>query len=352
MKISHRRLGKWRGRPVQNTIGLDLRNDNIPEVALYHTQARERLEVRSLSAALVTTGGLYAQNEIKWTSWFKTLLGLRGDASRYRVDALELVNSGTAYAGLVSPKGGATIGPWKATEFYVNAGSGFHSNNALGTTITHDAEGHPVDRVTPLVRTIGAEVGVRSVAIHRLQTTLSLWTLRLGSELVYNGDVGATEPGPASERHGVEFANYYSPTRWLVLDGDLSLSNARFTAPDPAGQYVPEAVGTVVSAGLSTNGPSRVFGSVRWRYFGSRALVQDNSVRSSPTSLVNVQCGFQVAKNLRVTSDVFNLFNVRDSDIDYYFASRLPGEPLQGVEDIHFHPVVPRTLRVGLIVGL
>src|SRR4029079_10990474 len=136
MKISHRRLGKWRGRPVQKTIGLDLRNDNIPEVALYHTQARERLEVRSLSAALVTTGGLYAQNEIKWTSWFKTLLGLRGDASRYRVDALELVNSGTAYAGLVSPKGGATIGPWKATEFYVNAGSGFHSNNALGTTIT------------------------------------------------------------------------------------------------------------------------------------------------------------------------------------------------------------------------
>ena len=99
------------------------------------------------------------------------------------------------------------------------------------------------------------------------------------------------------------------------------------------------------------HGFRRTFAGLRWGYFGSRALVGDNSVRSRPTSLVNLQAGRQLSKNLRVTTDVFNLFDAKNSDIEYYFASRLPGEPLQGVADIHFHPVVPRTMRVSMIVG-
>jgi outer membrane receptor protein involved in Fe transport len=350
-RVLHRRMGRWGGRSVQNTVGVQVRNDNVPEVALYHTAARVRLQTQSKSAALVTSGGAYAQNELEWTSWLKTVLGIRGDASRYRVDALDPVNSGTASAGMVSPKAGITLGPWKSTELYANAGTGFHSNNALGTTIVRDASGNPVEPVTPLVRATGAEVGVRTVAIPHLQSTVSVWALRLGSELVYNGDVGATEPGPGSRRHGVEIANYYSPARWLMFDADVSFSTARFTEHNPAGPYVPEAVGTVVSAGVGLDGFRRTFAGLRWRYFGSRALVEDNSVRSEPTSLVNLQGGYQFLKNLRATADVFNLFDAQHSDIEYYFASRLPGEPLEGIEDIHLHPVIPRTLRVRMIVG-
>jgi hypothetical protein len=228
-KVSHRRLATWNGRSMQNTFGVQFRNDNIPEVALYHTESRVRLETRSEASALVTSAGTYVQNEIEWGSWLRTLAGLRIDGSRYEVDSMDPLNSGTASAGMVSPKIGATFGPWKATEFYVNAGTGFHSNNALGTTITRDVFGNPVDRVTPLVRAKGAEVGLRTVAIPRLQTTVALWSLRLASELVYNGDAGATEPGPASARYGLEISNYYSPTKWLVFDGDLSFSRARFT---------------------------------------------------------------------------------------------------------------------------
>ena len=318
--------------------------------SLSHRRARAPGDAQQ-ELALVTSGGTYAQNELEWTPWLKTVVGIRGDASRYRVDALDPVNSGTAAAGMVSPKAGVTLGPWKSTELYANAGTGFHSNNALGTTIVRDASGNPVERVTPLVRAKGAEIGLRTVAIPHLQSTVSLWTLRLGSELVYNGDVGATEPGPASRRHGVEIANYYSPTRWLVFDADVSLSQARFSEDNPAGQYVPEAVGTVVSAGVGLDGFHRTYAGLRWRYFGSRALVENNSVRSKPTSLVNLQGGYQLSKHLRATADVFNLFDAQHSDIEYYFASRLPGEPLEGVEDIHLHPVIPRTVRVRMIVG-
>src|SRR5262249_59416601 len=103
-------------------------------------------------------------------------------------------------AALVSPKGGITIGPWRGTELYINAGAGFHSNDARGTTVTRDADGNPVERVTPLVRAKGAELGLRTVALPHLQGTLSIWMLRLDSELVFAGDTAITEPSRASER--------------------------------------------------------------------------------------------------------------------------------------------------------
>ena len=349
-RVSQRRLGRWFGRSVQTTLGVQTRHDAIPQVALFHTERRVRLDTRTDSSAQVTSLGGYAQAELEWTDHLRFTGGVRVDGSRYQVDALDPANSGTTSAGMVSPKVGATFGPWRATELYVNAGTGFHSNNALGTTITRDVDGSPVDRVTPLVRAKGAELGVRSVAIPHLQTTASLWTLRLGSELVYNGDAGATEPGPASERHGVELANYYSPFRWLVFDADLSLSHAEFTSPGFEGQVVPEAVSTVVSAGASVDGWHRMFGSVRLRYFGPRSLVGDASVRSRATSLVNLQAGYQPMRRLRATLDVFNLNNQTASDIDYYFTSRLPGEPLAGIDDRHYHPAVPRTLRLAATV--
>jgi hypothetical protein len=350
-KVSQRRPTRWHGRPVQNSYGVQLRHDVVSEVALYHTEARKRLETDTNSSALVTSAGVYGENDVSWLPWLRTTVGLRGDVSRYQVDALVAANSGTKGAGIVSPKVGVVIGPWKAMEFYGNAGTGFHSNSALGTTLTRDINGNPVDPVTALVRAKGAEAGFRTVAIPHLQSTVSLWMLRLGSELVYNADIGATEPGPASARHGVEFANYYSPKPWLVFDGDVSLSRARFSEFDPAGSYVPEAVKTVVSAGVSLDGYRKFYGSLRWRYFGPRPLVQDNSIQSKATSLVNLGAGYQAAKTVRLNVDVFNIFDAKVSDIDYYFASRLPGEPVGGVEDIHFHPAVPRTVRVAVVVG-
>ena len=350
-KVTHKRIGHWAGHAMQNTVGLQLRNDDITTVGLYHTEARVRLDTRSQDAVLETTGGVFAQNEMEWAAWLRTTAGLRVDASRFRVNALDTANSGTTSAGLVSPKGGVTIGPWKGTEFYVNAGTGFHSNDARGTTITRDGDGNPVDRVTPLVRALGAEVGARTVAIPHLQSTLTVWTLHLDSELVFSGDDGTTQPSRPSTRRGVEWANYYSPLKWLVFDGDVSWSRARFTAFDPVGQYVPEAVGTVVSAGATVDPYRKAFGSLRWRFFGPRTLIENNSVQSPATSLVNLQAGYRLASKVKLAVDVFNLFNAADGDIDYFYTSRLPGESPSGVDDIHTHPTLPRTARVNLIVG-
>jgi len=351
-KVTHRRLTRWQGRAVQNTVGVQLRNDDIATVGLYHTQARQLVGTTREDAVMQTSGGLFAQNEIEWTPKLRTMAGVRGDGYRFNVDAREPLNGGLAHAGLVSPKGGIVVGPFRGTEFYGNAGYGYHSNDARGATITvNPSTGEAVDRVTPLARARGAEVGVRTVAIPHLQTTVALWKLDLDSELVFSGDAGTTESGRPSDRHGVEIANYYSPRPWLTFDADFAISRARFTDVDPAGREVPGAVENVISAGAALDGLHNVFGSVRVRYFGSRPLIEDNSIRSQPTTMVNLEGGYRFRPNIRLAVDVFNLLNAADSDIDYYYPSRLPNEAPDGVDDIHFHPALPRTARMTLMVG-
>jgi hypothetical protein len=71
--------------------------------------------------------------------------------------------------------------------------------------------------------------------------------------------------------------------------------------------------------------------------------IEDGSVRSDGTTLVNL--GGCCTGKLRLGVNLFNVFDVRDADITYFYASRLPGEPADGVEDRHIHPVRPRQLR-------
>ena len=183
--------------------------------------------------------------------------------------------------------------------------------------------------MTPLARAKGAEIGIRSVLVPHLQTTLALWGLDLDSELVFTGDAGTTEPSRPSRRDGIELANDYSPLPGVTLDADLALSRARYRDSDPVGNRVPGAVETVLSGGVSY-GASPFFGSVRVRYFGPRPLIEDNSVRSESSTLWNVQMGYEIVPGARLVADVFNVFNAPASDIDYYYASRLPGEPAAG----------------------
>jgi hypothetical protein len=60
-----------------------------------------------------------------------------------------------------------------------------------------------VDSATPLVRSTGGELGLRSEIVSHVQSSLALWYLKLGSELVFVGDAGTTEAGRPSQRYGV-----------------------------------------------------------------------------------------------------------------------------------------------------
>ena len=76
------------------------------------------------------------------------------------------------------------------------------------------------------------------------------------------------------------------------------------------------------------------FGGARLRYFGPAPLVEDDSVRSSSTTLVNIEAGWHISPSLGVSAEVFNVFNRRDNDITYYYESRLPGEAAPPLERV------------------
>jgi len=88
-----------------------------------------------------------------------------------------------------------------------------------------------------------------------------------------------------------------------------------------------------------------------WIVKGSGIVRRYVEESARPTSLINLEAGYTFSKRLKLGVDVFNLLNAQDSDIDYYYTSRLAGEPAGGVADIHLHPTLPRTARVNLIVG-
>jgi hypothetical protein len=351
-RLTYRRLGHFHERHTESAVGVQLRRDWLDPVGLYHTEAQQRLSTTREDSVGQTLVSGYAQTEVEWTRALRTTLGLRADVYQFSVASNNPLNSGGGSDGMISPKFGAVLGPWSGTEFYANAGMGFHSNDARGAVIRVDpVSGEAADRVTPLVRARGAEVGLRTVRIRGLQSTVALWYLGLDSELLFVGDAGTTEAGRPSQRVGVEWSNYARLRPWLMLDGDLAWTRARFRGDDLAGDYISGALERVISAGVTVEPRQPVFGSLRVRHFGPRPLIEDASVMSKSTTLWNGEAGYRLSGKARVVLEVFNIFDANASDVDSFYTSRLPGEVDEGVDDIHTHPALPRSAWLGLQVS-
>jgi hypothetical protein len=337
-------------RIARSELGLQWRTDKA-RVGLYDSVARRITEVVREDDVQQTLVGVYAQNVLEWTPWLRSIAGVRVDHKRAQVDALSLtVNGGRAQDSKASPKLSLILGPWRKSEFFVNAGTGFHSNDARGATIRLDPRsGESAQRVPLLVAGRGAELGFRTEAIPGLQSSLALWGLKLESELVYVGDAGATEASRASSRRGVEFNNRYTPVQWLLIDADFAWSRGRFDN----GDRIPNAVDRVASMAVTLRDLAHWTTSLQWRYLGSGPLVEDNSVRSRPSSTLNTRItrGLPgLGRQTDITLDIFNLTNRRVNDIQYFYESRLPGDPAP-VADRHVHPAEPRTFRLSLRWG-
>jgi hypothetical protein len=350
-RMTHRRLGSFFGRGTENAVGVQIRHDAIGAIGLYKTVAQQRRETVREDAVNQSSFAAFAQSEIEWSRMARSTFGVRTDVFRFDVGAADLANAGREHDALISPKFGTVFGPWAGTEFYVNAGMGFHSNDARGATITRDPiSGAPVDRVTPLARARGAEIGLRTVRLRGIQTTVALWALGLDSELLFIGDAGTTEASEPTRRYGIEWANYGRLTPWMTFDVDVSFSRAEFSG-DAEGLLIPGAVDRVVQAGVTFEPVRPLFGSLRLRHFGPRPLTEDGSVMSRSTTILNAELGYSLSSRARVVVEAFNLLNTAASDIDYFYTSRLPGEPLAGVADVHTHPTPPRSARIALHVA-
>jgi Carboxypeptidase regulatory-like domain/TonB-dependent Receptor Plug Domain/TonB dependent receptor len=411
----HTIYGQWFGRKVENTIGLQVRNDWVHN-GLFRSENRARTDKNDTNACndepidecntnpnLVavlpaatdlneftdTLVGVYAESKIQWAAKFRSDLAVRGDDAKYIVTSLtpsyvatELsssptvnfaqLNSGSATKFLPQPKLSLIFGPWSNIEFYAQGGFSYHSNDARGATQKEEpiSPDNPFPTastpISPLVQLKGGEFGMRTAAASHLQSTLSLWYLRSNSELQQDGDTGGTTASQqSSNRYGIEWANYYTPTDHWALDLDMADSRAQFTQIDPddaaytnpgGGQYpvqgpggklVPEAVKVVISSGITLHDYKRFTATMRLRYFGPRDLTSDGLNRSASTLLVNTGAGYQIGERWRISADLLNLLNRRNDDITYAYVSRIVPTAAATFTNV-FHPSEPFELRVWL----
>ena len=365
------------GLPMTNVVGVQTRIDDIKDVGIFPTFERQPLGITQNASVLESNAALYAENKIQWSNHIRTTVGLRGDYFNFDVKDKMLnpdgscnLNSdpegcvtGNKHATIFSPKVGIVFGPWNTTTLFIDAGDGYHSNDARG--VTRSGQNPDVSPVTPLTRATGAEIGVATHPTSEWETSLDVFLLKLNSELVFNGDAGVTAPSGATTRAGIEWTNAYHINPWLSAELNAAFTKARFdqnSEPDDlgcgdaapshpcvapisiVGKYVPNSPTNVVDAALTAHRESGLFGSLRARHFGESPLVEDNSARSPQYTTVDGQIGFQQTNQWQVALDVFNIANVKWNDIEYYYVSRLKNE-VSPQPDFVVHPGIPRTFR-------
>jgi len=374
---------------TETVFGVQSRYDDII-TALNYSYQRQILTPYIYDHVGEGDAAIYAETTVHWTDWWRTILGWRGDDYAASVDSiLQPANSGNVKDVFGSPKFRMVVGPFAKTEFFVGAGAGYHSNDARAATVTQV----PGDPTTPegaspfIVRSEGAEVGVRTKVVPGLDSSVSLFYLHQDSELFFDGDTGDTTAGPPSVRTGIEITNNYQPATWVRVDADLALSRARFLGYDTTqealyqslagypqaqignapGNYVYNAPWMVAGAGITLGEKTGWFSSLRWRYISSRPLTEDGVFQSPPLNTINARVGYAFANGWRVQLDVLNLLNSTSDLATYAYGSLLTTDQLfalcypahgpstvpaavcaNGVMDYVYHPLEPLAFRLTL----
>jgi len=345
-------LWGWGGRVERNfavseafdfRVGTELREDSLGPVGLDHTIDGEIDFVKTAFDVKETSAGLYAEATIRPTERLMVIAGLRNDWYRFRTTDL---GGAIGWSGLVKDdalgvKLGANFEVTDGFAVYANYGEGFHSNDARGVT-------NPDDPAPGIVEGDMQEVGFRLERGGLIFTGVYWWS-SIESELIYVGDSGAVEPSDPGKRHGYELTAFYKPNDWLAFDAVWTGSNSRYVGLPEGEDFVP---GALESAGEL--GASAIFSefnaAIRFRYLGPHPLIEDNSQRGEETLLVNLRAAWTPSSldGLELYADLLNLFDSKAHDIDYYYETRFPGEPPEGVLDRVSRIVEPRQIRIGV----
>jgi hypothetical protein len=405
--IEHTRFNKLFGLDMDNTYGLNFRHDQINGLGLYETINRQRIDTITLNNVEETTAGAFIKNETHWLEKFRTISALRADiidntvtelangysqssaaysgASATNVTAysptlsvgelgvadpglaatINAANSGSSAKAMLSPKFSAVFGPWYNTEYFANAGFGYHSNDARGTVLqfnpgyqglnpsnqqlTSSGDGSLLKPVTPMAWSKGGEIGLRSNVVPKLNSTLALWWLQSSQELVFTGDNGTTSVNGMSDRYGLELTNYYKVNDWLTLDFDLAKSTAYFVNAPQGANFVPNSVGTVIAAGIQIVAPNGMFGTLRLRHFGDSPLDTNGSYWAPDVNLVSLGLGYK-QKNYKLDFNIFNLLGQETSDVAYAYQYSSNPNNQTGSYGVVRHPVEPRMARAGFTI--
>lgn len=336
------------GRQADHRLGVEARYDDVRELNLFNTVARRRVGVIREDEAQELSLAVFGETQLMLSSRLRATLGLRVDHFDFDVQARRALNSGSDRDSLWQPKLGLAWRWSEQLEFYGNWGRGFHSNDARAALNRVDpVTGEPTEQQAILAAGEGGELGLRYENEAGFNLSVALFELETDSELVFVGDAGTTEPSDPTERRGIEVNAFWELEEGLVMDLTAAKTEGEFSNLPEGENAIPDAHDEVLGAGLTYTGFDNGWtASLRLRHFGDAALSEDETVVKESSTLVNLGLAYATPR-WELGVDVLNLFDREDDDIAYFFESRLAGEAA-AVEDIHFHPSLPRTFRAIL----
>ncbi|HLK23797.1 MAG TPA: TonB-dependent receptor [Caulobacteraceae bacterium] len=300
--------------------------------------------------------GAYVESTVHWTGWLRTVVGLREENFWASDHSLTTGFRGSTSQALFQPKGSIVLGPWLDTEIYLSAGRGFHSDDVRGVFGTVPIEGVPaLAGKTPLLApTTGEEVGLRTDIVPKLSVQVAIFQEDFSSELRFDEDQGQDQATAPSRRQGVEVSAEYRPFPWMELNTDLAFTKARYTASTAKlaafgldGPFITEAPTFIGSFGLLIDNLGPWFGALQWRAIGPYPIADgDQFPQDKGYSEINVEAGYKVSEKLKLELSIYNLFNTRADAAAFFYTSRLPGEPAEGVTGFQVHPLEPISARL------
>jgi TonB dependent receptor/TonB-dependent Receptor Plug Domain len=288
----------------------------------------------------------YLQATTHWTSWFRTVIGVREDHI-HGIDSG--TNSGQAGQSLFQPKGSVIFTPAATTELYLSAGRGFHSDDLRGVTraATTGQEGAPL-----IAEQKGEEIGLRQqIAGGKVALTVALFNLDAQSETTYDPDAGEDTAGPASRRYGYEVNLTYQALRWLEFYASYSGDHARFKTDfddgtGHVGRFLPNAPFATGSFNVYIKNLGPWSGGLEYRYLGREPLSSDDEIQSGGYGEWNGDVRYAIANGWSAGLGVYNILNRHANAAEFWYIDRLPGEPAKGVADVHIHPLEPLAARL------
>lgn len=343
--IGYKQAGKILGIPVMGTAGFQSRADDI-HVRLGTQTKRTPTGTTVDSDVFEMDYAPFVKAEARPTSWMRLAGGLRWETFTFdvqnRCSTCPQQPAGNTSSGMLLPKINLILGPWAGTEFFVNYGEGFHSNDARSAVQPGSS---------PLARSLDYEVGIRSKpwGPEGIEFIATAWRIDLQSELVFVGDEGTTESRGPSRRQGFEVAARGQVWGPLYVNGSFTWTNAKFHN----GDAIPLAPEYTAYGAAILKWPEGLTSQLQATYLGVRPLVEDRSFTSPSWIVFDWSQRYRLPIKLpygRLEAFYFvqNLFNTEWEQAIFAFTSRLKNEPPAGVTDIHFVPGNPRAFMGGL----
>jgi len=354
--LVHSRSSQLFGRESLHSFGLQLRSDYIHSVGLFDAVERKAISVQREDEVQQHYRRLYWQSTVLASEKLRLTGGLGMNFHQFKLMPLQAnsestleVNRGKQADEVLT---GALRLAYQVTdnlEFLANVGRNYHSNDARGIISRQNPQtGEATSRVRPLVPVGGLDAGLswRSSS-KRLSASMSGWVLNSDEVLVYAGDEGTTvDGGGEGRRKGLEATFGVNNIEGMDVQLDIAFTDAIVRVQGDSGKednIMPGTLSEVFGVRMSKTflGPWAV--NMSWRYFGSYLL--ENGMRAEPSRKLDGGIQYLSDVGFIIRLDILNVLDSNDSEVEYGYASQLPGEQ-RSVEDRHLRRLSPRSLRL------